>query len=80
MEEISEKLKLSINSIAVTTGTDRILRIQALIYKKSFEKVNMQEENCNKETEGVVTMNTYSRGHLFFVSSSGIIMEPTLSK
>ena len=28
---------------------------------------------CNKDTTGLVTMNTFSRGHLFFVSSGGII-------
>ena len=41
--------------------------------KESFELINDREMNCNKDTTGLVTLHTYSRGHLFFVSSSGII-------
>jgi len=40
----------------------------------NFELTLDQEEtNCNKDTTGLVTMNTYSRGHLFYVTSRGII-------
>ena len=32
-----------------------------------------EQSHCNKDTEGLVTLNTYSRGHLFFVHPGGII-------
>ena len=36
-------------------------------------KVTNSRSTCNKDTTGLVTMNTFSRGHLFFVTSGGII-------
>ena len=41
---------------------------------KIFELIQAQEgPTCNKDTTGLVTMKTYSRGHLFYVTSRGII-------
>ena len=47
LEKISEKIKVSSETVGEATGTDRILRSTA--------------------------MNVHSRGHLFFVTSCGII-------
>ena len=47
LEKISEKIKVTSETVGEATGTDRILRSTA--------------------------MNVHSRGHLFFVTSGGII-------
>ena len=53
-------------------NTDCILRSEAMKKKENFE-IRNSRNTCNKDTTGLVTINTFSRGHLFFVSSGGII-------
>ena len=39
----------------------------------NFKKVSDGDSDCNKDTEGITTMNCYSRGHIFYVQPTGII-------
>ena len=64
--------RLTLQTVAEESKTDRILRSSAIADKESFEVEN-KDDKCNKDTTGLVTMNTFSRGHLFFVSSGGFI-------
>ena len=42
--------------------------------KKNFDvQSSTSRTTCNKDTTGLVTLNTFSRGHMFYVSSGGII-------
>ena len=74
LEIFSKKIHIKSKTIPEVTETDRILRSKAMKSANNFELNQDQEEtNCNKDTTGLVTMNTYSRGHLFYVTSGGII-------
>ena len=73
LKSISKQITIGSQTVAAVTGTDRILRSSTMQNKESFELIKDREINCNKDTTGLVTFHTYSRGHLFFVSSSGII-------
>lgn len=73
LEKISEKIKVTSETVGEATGTDRILRSTAMKDSSSFEKNLDTDKDCNKDTTGLVTMNVHSRGHLFFVTSGGII-------
>ena len=53
--------------------TKRILRSDAMKATNTFDRIVDEHSHCNKDTEGLTTMNTYSRGHLFFVHPGGII-------
>ena len=48
-------------------------RSHALKEPESFTNTGDAQEQCNKDVEGLVTMNAFSRGHLFYVSSGGFI-------
>ena len=53
-------------SIGKVTGTERILRSSAMKTDTNFDRSDAGEQIvCNKDTTGVVTLNTFSRGHLF---------------
>ena len=73
LRSISKQITIGSQTVASVTGTDRILRSSSMQQKESFELIQDRDMNCNKDTTGLVTLHTYSRGHLFFVSSSGII-------
>jgi hypothetical protein len=60
-------------SVGEVTGTKMILRSNAMKDQENFKKAGKGIISCNKDTEGLVTMNTYSRGHIFYVSSGGFI-------
>jgi len=47
--------------------TERILRSDAMKATDTFDRIVDEQSHCNKDTEGLTTMNTYSRRHLFFV-------------
>ena len=66
-------IKVSSETVGEATGTDRILRSTAMKDSSSFEKNLDTDKDCKKDTTGLVTMNVHSRGHLFFVTSGGII-------
>ena len=55
------------------TGTEQILRSDAMKATDTFDRIVNEQSHCNKNTEGLTTMKTYSRGHLFFVHLGGII-------
>ena len=70
LKALSKKIKVKSASLADITGTTMILRARNFSHLDNFE---LEEDSdprghCNKDTEGIVTMNTYSRGHQFFVS------------
>ena len=58
-------------TVAEETKTDRILRSEAIKKKENFKIANTRSA-CNKDTTGLVTMNTFSRiektrsMHLYF--------------
>ena len=71
--KIANKLRIKSLSVAAQTGTERILRSDAMKATDTFDRIVDEQSHCNKDTEGLTTMNTYSRGHLFFVHPGGII-------
>jgi len=71
--KIANKLRIKSLSVSAQTGTERILRSDAMKATDTFDRVVDEQSHCNKDTEGLSTMNTYSRGHLFFVHPCGII-------
>ena len=73
LDFIATKITILSKSIPEVTGTDRILRSRAMQNVSNFEFDDQDNTKCNKDTTGLVTMNTYSRGHLFFVTSGGFI-------
>ena len=52
-----------------------ILRSKVLKDPNAFKKEDDGEKDCNKDVEGLVTLNQFSRGHVFFVHSSAIIRQ-----
>ena len=62
--------------ISQVTGKDRILKSKAMKSANNFELTQDQEgTNYNKDRTGRVTMNTYSRGHLFYVTSAEELLD-----
>ena len=57
-------------------GINNVLVCIKLFSEKTFqENIDRVGDNdprghCNKDTEGIVTLNTYSRGHQVFVSGT----------
>ena len=53
---------------------DKTYWTKAIREKTNFDvQSSTTRTTCNKDTTGLVTLNTFSRGHLFYVSSGGII-------
>ena len=73
LTKLSRQFNVTSRSVAEVTGTEMILRERKFSRKENFDKVGDGDPDCNKDTEGVVTMNCYSRGHVFFVHGGGII-------
>lgn len=75
-EEVLRKLATNItvksDDVGEVTGTSMILRAKNFAHQENFEKDNDDDPrgDCNKDTEGIVTMNTYSRGIFFLLPSS----------
>ena len=59
--KIANKLRIKSLSVAAQTGTERILRSDAMKGKDTFDRVVDEQSYCNKDTEGLVTLNTYLR-------------------
>ena len=71
--KIAKKIDIKSKSYGESLGYEKILRSSALSIPENFSKHIDDGTSCNKDTEGIVTMNTFSRGHIFFVQPSGII-------
>ena len=72
LRDLSKKIKVKSASIADVTGTSMILRARNFSVQENFDRENDNDPrgNCNKDTEGIITLNTYSRGHQVFVSGT----------
>ena len=74
LKKISRQIEIKSKSFANVTGFERILRSPAMHNMQNFDKRGSDDDSdCNKDTEGIVTMNCYSRGHMFYVQPAGII-------
>jgi len=57
--KIANKLRNKSLSVAAQTGTVRILRSDAMKATATFDRVVEEQSHCNKDTEGLTTMNNY---------------------
>ena len=73
LTKISRQIYVKSKSFGEVTGFDKILRSSAMSKPINFTKVSDGDSDCNKDTEGITTMNCYSRGHIFYVQPTGII-------
>ena len=57
--KIANKLRIKSLSVAAQTGTERILRSDAMKATDTFDRIVDEQSHCNKDTEGLTTMNNY---------------------
>lgn len=73
LEDIGNDIEVRSETVGDQTGTSMILRSSILKENDTFKLKSDDDKTCNKDLVGLVTKNTYSRGHVFYVHSSGII-------
>ena len=75
LKDLARKIEVKSKTVADLTGTSMILRERSFTQQENFDKDDDDDPrgSCNKDTEGLVTMNCYSRGHQVFVTGGGMI-------